>query len=127
MMPKDNSYHNAAMRLIFFFTALVVIGFALYPNLVLPRPEITKDSSDLINHAIAFSLLSFLGVAAWSLSATLTINLFLFAVLLELAQSLSPGRAVSLQDVAASLAGIAAAMFFLFIFRQLRYRLRWND
>jgi VanZ family protein len=90
----------------FWILLAIITVLALYPRLTLPEPELTEGSTQYYNHVLAFVTLQVVGAIAWGLRRRLISGLALYAVAIELAQSLSPGRETSLDDLAASLAGM---------------------
>ena len=95
----------------------IITVLALYPRLSLPEPEVTEGSTQYYNHVLAFVTLQVVGAVAWGLQRRLISGLALYAVAIELAQGLSPGRETALDDLAASLAGLAIGIALVGLFR----------
>ena len=113
-----NAHRSAKMpllRLGFCVTALVVAGFALYPNLQLPEPAVTKGFTDKIYHIVGCMLLVLLAAAAWRIPGWLLYFAFPMSVILEVIQGVSPGRSVHVTDMLANLGGVALAILCLSI------------
>jgi len=108
------------LRFGFFLALLVTIVFALYPELKLPEPKLTRGMTDLLYHGLGFMGLSLIGGLAWRSASILPFGLSLGAVALELAQFFSPGRGVHFHDIVASLTGVAFGLSLLFLMRQVR-------
>lgn len=98
-------WHRAARRL-FWLIVLAVSLLALWPRLTLPEPEATQGTTQYFHHVHAYLVLMLVGTAGWGLRRGLILGLTVYAILLELAQTLSPGRQTSLMDMLASLAGV---------------------
>jgi len=104
---RRQSRFGSLARWSFWGLLAIITVLALYPRLTLPEPEQTLGSTQYYNHVLAFVTLQVTGAIAWGLQRHLISGLTLYAVTLELAQSLSPGRETALDDLAASLAGMA--------------------
>ena len=91
-----------------FATAMVtLITLALYPNLDLPRLSFFGRHSDILYHSSGFWVLSTIAMAATGRRASVVLGMIALAVLLEILQTVVPGRSPTMSDLFASLAGIA--------------------
>ncbi len=109
-------------RAAFWGLLAVVSVLALYPRLSLPEPELTRGSTAYYNHVLAFVTLMIAGAIAWPLGRRLVVALAAYAVLLEMAQSFSPGRETALDDLAASFAGLGLGLVLAALLRGARHR-----
>ncbi len=94
-------------RRLFWLTVLAIAVLALWPRLTLPEPAATQGSTQYFHHVHAFLVLMLLGAAGWGMRNRLVLGLTLYAIGLELAQTVAPGRETALKDMLASLAGVA--------------------
>jgi VanZ family protein len=115
--PRLHALRKAA-RPVFCILACVITVLALYPRLTLPEPAATEGITHSINHVIAFSTLILVGTLGWGLRRHLVLGVAAGAIVLELAQTLSPGRQTTLGDLLASLAGVALGCFLVLIVRR---------
>jgi len=104
-------------RRVFWLLAAVITVLALYPRLTLPEPGATEGVTHSYNHILAFATLILVGSLAWGWRRQLVVGLTIYAVALELAQTVSPGRQTTLADMAASLAGVAIGCVLVLILR----------
>ena len=103
-----------------FWPALALIAVAaLYPNLTLPEPSLTRGFTDKICHVLGFVVLVMLASIAWQWTLRLALSFVVAAVGLEFAQFLIQGRGVSLDDMLANLAGVMVGTSLLWM------RARW--
>ena len=127
MTPFDKTHSHAPLksRAQFLFWGLVVVitVLALYPRLTLPEPGLTEGVTHSYNHILAFVTLVVVGAVAWGLCRQLVVGLAIYAIALELAQMLSPGRQTTLGDMAASLAGVAIGVALAQAFGRAKMRL----
>ena len=98
---------------LFWALAAIVGVLALYPGLTLPEPGATEGVTHSYNHILAFVTLVVVGAMAWGLGRRLVAGLAVYAIALELAQTLSPGRQTTLADLAASVAGVAIGVLLV--------------
>ena len=109
-------------KILFFITAIVILYKALTPSN--GTPFFHFENGDKVLHASAFFVLSFLlNRASSSISKRIRnmLSLLAFGVLIEVLQSFTGYREVSIEDVLADLVGI--------LFFQLTYSLlkEWRD
>ena len=98
------------LKAAFFGTAAAVAVLALYPRLQLPEPALTRGWTDLLEHGLAFLVLSVLAGLLWRPLWRVAGSLALAAAAIELLQIAIPGREVSAADLAAGLAGLALGL-----------------
>lgn len=108
---------------LFWALAAIVCVLALYPRLTLPEPDATEGLTHSYNHILAYMTLVIVGAVAWGLSRRLIAGLAGYAVALELAQTLSPGRQTTLADMGASLIGVVIGLVLVRAFRRSMTRL----
>lgn len=114
-------------RIIFIMAILVTITFALYPNFRLSTFFYGIKIHDAVVHMAAFAVITIVAAGAWQLKMSFIIQLVLFALALELAQTAVPGRVVNLVDAAANLGGIVMGLFVVVASMHLRRSLlRWT-
>jgi VanZ family protein len=106
-------------RRVFWGLVVVITVLALYPRLTLPEPELTEGVilTPFSNHVLAFVTLAIVGAIGWGLQRRLVLGLALYAVVIELVQSLSPGRETALEDLLASLGGLTVGCALAALFR----------
>ncbi|MGA9045877.1 VanZ family protein [Sulfuricurvum sp.] len=110
-------------RLLFLGALLSISILALLPNYNALPPIVSV--SDLLNHAAAFVLLSFLYTLAYSHSfRRIALTLIGYGLLIELVQAFLPTRFASIEDVIADSVGILAGLAGVKMFRSLRERKR---
>jgi VanZ family protein len=114
--PRLHALRKAA-RPVFCILACAITVLALYPRLTLPEPAATEGITHSINHVIAFSTLILVGTLGWGLRRHLVLGVAAGAIVLELAQTLSPGRQTTLGDLLASLAGVVIGSVLILILR----------
>jgi VanZ family protein len=118
-----NARSKSAMTLIrcAFFAALALTAvIALYPNLTLPEPALTRGFTDKIYHVIGFVALIFLAGNAWQSSIRLMISMVCLALMMELLQFLAEGRGVFITDLVANFVGVAVGLLLLHMTRAWR-------
>jgi VanZ family protein len=114
-------------RALFWGAVGVVFVLALLP---LPElPEVAFSLSDKAQHALVFLLLWLLG--DWSYPTTrvlLSLGLFLYGGMIEVAQAFTPTRQMELADWIADAVGVAAAWLLAATLFQLRrqWAVRWG-
>ena len=96
-------------------TALLVAGFALYPNLQLPEPALTRGFTDKIYHIVGCMMLVLLAAGAWRIPIWVLCLALPLSIALELIQILAPGRGVHVGDMMANLLGVTLAILLLFL------------
>lgn len=114
-MNAHRSAKAYLLRLGFCVTALLVAGFALYPNLQLPEPTITRGFTDKIYHFVGCMSLVLLAATAWRVPTWVLCSAFPLSVILEFIQGVVPGRGVHVADMIANLGGVALAVLCLSI------------
>lgn len=97
----------------FFLTAVVAAGLALYPNLQLPEPSLTRGFTDKIYHFVGCMLLVLLAARGWQLPLRYLLLALPLSMSSEFVQGLVPGRGVHVADMASNVAGVTLAMFIL--------------
>lgn len=112
-MDARSSLATCLLRFSFYTAALVIAGLALYPNLQLPEPALTRGFTDKIYHVLGSMTLVLLAatgwrVPIWALSLALPLSLGL-----EFIQGASPGRGVHVADMIANLGGVSLALLLL--------------
>lgn len=107
-------------RLGFLLTALLVAGFALYPNLQLPEPTLTKGFTDKIYHVLGCMTLVLLAAGAWRIPIRVLCLALPLSIVLELIQNVAPGRGVHIGDMIANLGGVVLAICFLLLRSDVR-------
>lgn len=112
-MDARHTTINCFLRLGFCVTALVVAGFALYPNLQLPEPSLTQGFTDKIYHSVGCMVLVLLAATGWRIRMRIALLALPLSVFLEFVQGVSPGRGVHLSDMAANLTGVTLALLLL--------------
>ncbi len=112
-MNARRSIKTYLLRLGFCVTAFVVAGFALYPNLQLPEPALTRGFTDKIYHVVGCMTLVLLAVSAWRIPTWALCLAFPLSVVLEFIQGVAPGRGVHIADMIANLGGVGLAILFL--------------
>lgn len=120
MLMERRSLSYFALRIVFFTFLMVTIVVALFPELRLPEPKLTRGMTDLIYHVLGFAGLSYIGGMAWRSVYGLVIGLTFGAIALELAQHFSPGRGVHLHDILANLSGVACGISLFMMTNQIR-------
>lgn len=103
---RPTARSRGAARLVFWALAGAITVLALYPRLTLPEPGATEGVTHSYNHILAFTSLMLIGSLGWGLRRHLVAGVIVGAIVLELAQTLSPGRQTTLGDMAASLGGV---------------------
>jgi len=98
------------LKAAFFGITAAVAVLALYPRLQLPEPALTRGWTDLLEHGLAFLVLSVLAGLLWRPLWRVAGSLALAAAAIELLQIAIPGREVSAADLAAGLAGLALGL-----------------
>ncbi|MEM9354925.1 MAG: VanZ family protein [Pseudomonadota bacterium] len=93
--------------------AALVSGLALFPNLTLPEPALTRGFTDKIYHFIGCALLVILAVEGWSLARRLAFLALPLAFSLEWIQAWVPGRGMHVADSVANVAGVSIALVLL--------------
>ena len=107
--PQEGHRMRLLLKAAFFGTAAAVAVLALYPRLQLPEPALTRGWTDLLEHGLAFLVLSALAGVLWRPLWRVAGSLALAAAAIELLQIAIPGREMSATDLAAGLAlGLAA-------------------
>ena len=101
------------LRLGFCLTALVVTGLALYPNLQLPEPTLTRGFTDKVYHVVGCMTLVLLAETGWRLPFWALCLAPPLSVGLEFIQSVAPGRGVHVADMIANLGGVSLAILLL--------------
>lgn len=122
-MPHTTRPATALIRFSFWAALLVIAGFALYPDLRLPEPAMTRGFTDKIYHVLGFMILVLLAGTAWRFGPRLGSGLVLSAIALEPLQLLTRGRGVFLADAIANLVGVAFGMLLLWTWAH-RFRRR---
>jgi hypothetical protein len=91
------------------FLALVGAAalLAIYPGLRFGDLQGLKDAIEPLPHMASLAIITTFGVLAWGASLPLIIGLSGFAVLLEAAQFMAPGRHPDATQMAGGLAGVA--------------------
>ena len=108
--PQEGHRMRLLLKAAFFGTAAAVAVLALYPRLQLPEPALTRGWTDLLEHGLAFLVLSVLAGLLWRPLWRVAGSLALAAAAIELLQIAIPGREVSAADLAAGLAGLALGL-----------------
>jgi len=116
LTPRRTPLQTRA-RAVFWVLAAIITTLALYPRLTLPEPAATEGTTQYYNHVLAFSTLIIVGSLAWGLRRHLVAGVTAGAIGLELAQTLSPGRQMTVSDMLASLAGVAIGCALLLLLR----------
>ena len=101
------------LRLGFCLTALLVAGLALYPNLQLPEPALTRGFTDKVYHVAGCMTLVLLAATGWRLPIWALCLALPLSVGLEIIQSVAPGRGVHVADMIANLGGVSLAILLL--------------
>ena len=102
-------------RFSFLVTAITAAGLALYPNLQLPEPSLTRGFTDKIYHIVGCMLLVLLAAGGWKLRRRYLALAIPLAISGELVQGLVPGRGIHLADMASNVAGVTLALLILSI------------
>lgn len=113
MKARRRTIIMSLLRLGFCLTAVVVAGFALYPNLQLPEPALTQGFTDKIYHSVGCMILVLLAATAWRVPIWALLLALPLSVCLEFIQGVAPGRSVHVADMIANLCGVALAMILL--------------
>jgi len=121
-MPAWNQLITLLMRCVFCVVLASIVTAALYPNLRLPEPVLTRGFTDKIYHVLGFITLVWLAGTAWRWTYKQTIVLLAFAVVLELSQFLTEGRGVALADMMANVIGVALGLMLLWMMAAWRGR-----
>ena len=108
--PQEGHRMRLLLKAALFGTAAAVAVLALYPRLQLPEPALTRGWTDLLEHGLAFLVLSVLAGLLWRPLWRVAGSLALAAAAIELLQIAIPGREVSAADLAAGLAGLALGL-----------------
>lgn len=114
-MPARNRPIILLTRCVFFLALASIAVAALYPNLKLPEPILTRGFTDKIYHALGFIALVWLAGTAWEWTYKLMLVLLALAITLELSQFLTEGRGVFLDDVMANIGGVAIGAMLLWM------------
>ncbi len=114
-MNAHRSVRTYLLRLSFCVAALVVAGFALYPNLQLPEPALTRGFTDKIYHLVGCMTLVLIAATAWRVRIQTLCLALPLSVVLEVIQGVAPGRGVHVADMIANLGGFVLAILILFI------------
>lgn len=101
------------MQMSFFIALCLVAGLALYPNLQLPEPSLTRGFTDKIYHVLGCAVLALLAAKGWRLRMRVLYLAIPLSVGLEFIQGLVPGRGVHFADMLANLAGVILAILIL--------------
>lgn len=112
-MNARTNTNTCLLRLAFYLMAVVVAGFALYPNLQLPEPALTRGFTDKIYHSVGCMSLVLLASAAWRIPKWALLLALPLSVVLEFLQGVAPGRTVHIADMIANVGGVALAMALL--------------
>lgn len=104
---------RSLFRFGFCVTAIVVAGLALYPNLQLAEPSLTRGFTDKIYHTVGCMLLVLLAARGWHLRLRCLVLALPLSMSLEIAQGLVPGRGVHLADMLSNFAGVTLAILIL--------------
>jgi VanZ family protein len=103
-----------------FFTALIAISILAFLPDYSALPSIVSIS-DLINHCIAFTVLTLLYRFAYTHSPQKTLFfLFSYALFIEFVQAFLPTRCASLEDVMADSVGLLIGMVLSSWIKRLR-------
>lgn len=121
-MLARNQLLTLLMRCVFCFALASIVAVALYPNLKLAEPILTRGFTDKIYHVFGFMALVGLAGTAWRWTYKQTAALLSFAVVLELSQFLMEGRGVALADMMANVAGVVIGLVFLWVISAWRHR-----
>jgi len=121
-MLARNQPITLLMRCVFCVVLASIVTAALYPNLRLPEPVLTRGFTDKIYHVLGFITLVWLAGTAWRWTYKQTIVLLAFAVVLELSQFLTEGRGVALADMMANVIGVALGLMLLWMMAAWRGR-----
>ena len=108
-------------KILFFGTVIIVLVLALMPS---DNLEFNYIYEDKIKHILAFFTLSLLLNRASSTLKHRLRNmgvLLLFGIFIELAQSLTPHRDASLNDIVADLVGILLFQVFYSTYRFIKH------
>lgn len=97
---------QVATRKVLFYGCLAAVAvLSLVPAATLPDPGV----SDKLSHLVAYAVLCLLGLAAYpgrAAFAWMVIGLLGYGALMELLQTLSPGRSMEGADILANGAGV---------------------
>jgi len=96
-------------RIGFLVGALVACYAALYPNLTLPEPSLTRGYTDKIYHVTVCMTLALLAMAGWRVRPIMYVLVIPVSVVAEIVQGLAPGRSVHVSDMLANLLGFCLA------------------
>lgn len=110
MPDKKSNWGSIVLRFIFVVTVLITTAAALYPNFKLSALFSGIQVHDAFVHMMAFTVITIIAAGAWQPNAWIVVQIVLFALALELAQSFAPGREVSLVDAVFSLGGIMTGL-----------------
>ncbi|MGI9449873.1 MAG: hypothetical protein ACR2QH_04425 [Geminicoccaceae bacterium] len=112
-MNARRSLTTCLLRFGFCAAALVVAGFALYPNLQLPEPALTRGFTDKIYHVVGCMTLVLLAATGWRVPIWALCLALPLSIGLEFIQGVAPGRGVHVTDMIANLGGVSLALLFL--------------
>lgn len=112
-MHERHPFITSLVRSAFCLTALLAAGLALYPNLQLPEPSLTRGFTDKIYHVVGCMVLVLLAAKGWRIRMRIVVFALPLSPLLEFVQGVSPGRGVHLLDMAANLTGVTLALLIL--------------
>ena len=107
-------------RIGFLAGALVACYAALYPNLTLPEPSLTRGYTDKIYHVAVCMALALLAMAGWRLRPITYVLAIPASAAAEIVQSLAPGRGVHVSDMFANLVGFCLAVMIINIVKRSR-------
>ncbi|MFA6143999.1 MAG: VanZ family protein [Sulfurimonas sp.] len=106
-------------RISFFITLIAVSTLAFLPNYS-ALPSIVSIS-DLINHGVAFTVLTILYCFSYTHSTQRVLfSLFSYALFIEFVQAFLPTRCASLEDVIADSVGLLIGMVLSIRIKKLR-------
>jgi len=116
-MQGHRSPFARLLQLGFCVTAILVAGLALYPNLQLPEPELTRGFTDKIYHVVGCAVLMLFAAGGWSLRFRPMLLAIPCAIGMEFVQVFAPGRGVHMYDMIANIAGVLISMFAILLIR----------
>ena len=114
-------------RIGFVVIAALLAGFALFPNLTLPEPTLTRGFTDKIYHVVGCAMLVILAVEGWSLARRFAGLALPLSFGLEGLQAFAPGRGVHIADSLANVAGVAIGLLLLIAVGRLMVKERSTD
>lgn len=114
-------------KIVFWFLVLAITVLALYPALQMPQVDTAEAgvAPDIVNHVIAFLVPTMLAGFLWRSIVLFGGSLATWAVALEIAQYVSPGREVHSEDAVASLVGVVAGCLVIVVIRIVGRSVGW--